>query len=452
MKLPDYLQQGEVARLFPVLADTSKEGRTTSIFLSCLSSVDEFALQLLKSVGSKVGKRATLNCFTEVVFKGEKDAKNDRPDGLIVLKNGNKEWRALVETKVGTAELSTDQIEKYRSIAKANDIDCVITISNQFTSLPTNHPMREVQKSKSRIPVYHWSWMFIVTEADLLINNGSVADSDQLLLLRELRRFLTHESAGVRGFTRMPAEWPELNRLVSAGGKITQRSDEAQIVVGAWHQETKDLSLILSRQTETSVSERIKRAHQSDIALRDKEALEVLRDTQCLKAVFDVPNAAAPLEICADLKRRTIDIGMTLSAPRDRKTSKARANWLLRQINTDQIDDLHVRMTWPGRSEDTQFTIKELLEDVSICEVGKENLQVLSFFIFNAKRLGARFTQQVNFITDLETVVPQFYQDVGQSLTEWRPSAPKIKADRQDASDVSVEALEEQSTEEAGDL
>jgi hypothetical protein len=451
MNLPDYLQQGEVARLFPVLADTSKEGRTTSIFLSCLSGIDELSSQMLKSVGAKVGKRSSLTCFTEVVFKGEKDSKSDRPDGLIVLKNGNKEWRPLVETKVGTTELRADQIEKYRSIAKAHDIDCVITISNQFTSLPTNHPMREVQISKSKIPVYHWSWMFILTEADLLINNRSVADEDQLLLLRELRRFLTHESAGVRGFTRMPAEWPELNRLVSAGGKITQRSEEAHAVVGAWHQETKDLSLILSRQTETAVSERIKRAHQSNMVLRDKEALEILRDTQCLKAIFDIPNAAAPLEICADMKRRTIDIGMTLSAPRDRKSSKARANWLLRQIGTDQIDDLHVRMTWPGRSEDTQFTVKELRDDVSICELGKENLQVLSFFVFNAKRLGARFTQQTNFITDLETVVPQFYQDVGQSLTEWRPAPPKIKADKRDASDVSVEALEEQSTEEAGE-
>ncbi|WP_342070289.1 hypothetical protein [Yoonia algicola] len=451
MKLPDYLQQGEVARLFPVLADTSKEGRTTSIFLSCLSSIDELAVQMLKSVGAKVGKRASLTCFTEVVFKGEKDAKNDRPDGLIVLKNGSKEWRALIETKVGTAELRADQIEKYRSIAKAHDIDCVITISNQFTSLPANHPMREVQTSKSKIPVYHWSWMFIVTEADLLINTGSVVDADQLLLLRELRRFLTHESAGVRGFTRMPAEWSELNKLVSAGGKISQRSQEAQSVIGAWHQETKDLSLILSRQTETSVSERLKRAHQSNIVLRDKEALEVLRDTQCLKAIFDIPNAAAPLELYADMKRRTIDVGMTLSAPRDKKSSKARANWLLRQISTDQIHDLYVRMTWPGRSEDTQFTVKELLEDVSICEIGKQNLQVLSFFVFNAKRLGARFTQQSNFIVDLEKVVPQFYQDVGQSLTEWRASAPKIKADRQEATDVSIEALEEESTDAAAE-
>lgn len=29
MSLPEYLKQGEAARLFPVLSETSKEGRTT---------------------------------------------------------------------------------------------------------------------------------------------------------------------------------------------------------------------------------------------------------------------------------------------------------------------------------------------------------------------------------------------------------------------------------------
>jgi len=32
--LPAFLVRGEPARLFPILADTSKEGRTLSIFLA----------------------------------------------------------------------------------------------------------------------------------------------------------------------------------------------------------------------------------------------------------------------------------------------------------------------------------------------------------------------------------------------------------------------------------
>ena len=68
IKLPEFLKQGETARLFPVLADTSKEGRATSILLSCMAKVDEFAAAQIKTLGLKPGKRTKLECFTEVVF------------------------------------------------------------------------------------------------------------------------------------------------------------------------------------------------------------------------------------------------------------------------------------------------------------------------------------------------------------------------------------------------
>lgn len=188
-RLPEYLKQGETARLFPVLATTSKEGRTTSIVLACLSTVAEFGSELMASLSVRVGKRARIRAFTEVVFKDQNPNMKDRPDGLIVVAIGSKEWRALVEAKVGNSDLEADQIERYRALAKDNGIDCVITISNQFATNPSSHPLEEVRKSRSKIPVYHWSWMHILTVADLLINRDDVKDSDQLRILNELGPF-----------------------------------------------------------------------------------------------------------------------------------------------------------------------------------------------------------------------------------------------------------------------
>lgn len=442
MHRPDYLIQGEVARLFPVLATTSKEGRTTSIVLACISKIEEFGAELLSTVGKRVGKRSKIETYTEIVFKNEKIQVKDRPDGLIILRSGSNEWRALVEAKVGNAEIAADQVEKYREIAKEQGLDCVITISNQFATLPEHHPVEEVRKSRSKIPVFHWSWMSILTTTDILLNQDAVADEDQMLLLNELRRFLTHESAGVKGFDRMPAEWAEINRLVSAGGKIPAKSNEALIVLDAWHQETRDLSLILSRQTETVVQEKLPKKYRSDPLQRRKDELQVLRDEARLVSILEIPNAAAPVEITADIARRTIDIGMTLRAPEDKVSSKARVNWLLRQIKTEKIDEVFVRMTWPGRSESTQFQLSDLIADPSVCEKDKNGLQVSRFHIFIARRLGAKFTQQTNFIKELEDAVPEFYREIGQNLQEWRKSAPKIRADRSSAEDVSVDALE----------
>ena len=52
--LPSVIKRGERARLFPVLSETSKEGRTTAVFLSCLANVTEYGGTLLASVGQRI--------------------------------------------------------------------------------------------------------------------------------------------------------------------------------------------------------------------------------------------------------------------------------------------------------------------------------------------------------------------------------------------------------------
>ncbi|MBL1430874.1 MAG: hypothetical protein COA60_005070 [Robiginitomaculum sp.] len=441
---PSYLHQGEQARLFPVLSMTSKEGRTTSIVLASLTKVRQLGAALLATVDQRVGKSAEVSAFTEVVFKKQKKDTKDRPDGMIVLRVGKREWKALIEAKVGSNQLDEGQIERYRAIAKDNDIDCVITLSNQFATSPLHHPIASVRKNRSKIPVYHWSWMKILTTADLLISQGSVKDDNQLYLLNELRRFLSHESAGVTGFDRMPSEWSSINKLVSSGGTIPTKSNDALVVIEAWHQETKDLSLILSRLTKAHVTERLGRKYAKNPSLRLKDGLTLMRENTQLHSLFDIPNAAAPLEITADMARRSFDIGMTLRAPEDKVSSKARLNWLLRQIKTTDVENIFIRLKWQGMREDTQFSLSALQEDTSIIDEDKSHLTVRSFHVFMSIRAGVRFTQLANFIVDLEKYVPGFYDKVGSKLSVWKKPAPQIKPDRASASDVTMDAISEE--------
>ena len=239
----------------------------------------------------------------------------------------------------------------------------------------------------------------------------------------------------------MPSEWSELNKHVSAGGKIQSNSSEAAVVIEAWHQETKDLSLILSRQTEECVVEKLPRKYISNARQRYKDEFLLLKERNRLTSALEVPGAASILQIMADLIQRTIYIGMTIKAPEDRKSNRARINWLIRQLKGDIPDDLQIRLNWPGRSEGTQFPLADLLADPSVVENGKEGMQVHSFHVFVARRLGARFTQQANFISDLELMVPEFYRNIGQYLIAWRKRAPQINEARETANEVSVEAL-----------
>src|SRR5690606_12574389 len=122
-------------------ADTSRECRITSILLATMMSVEEFGKGLLNSLGVRVGKTSKIQGFTEIVFKGS-TPNRIRPDGLLIIRTGSKEWKALVESKIGKAELSKDQIEAYLDLCKEHGLDAVITISNHSVADSTHHPLQ----------------------------------------------------------------------------------------------------------------------------------------------------------------------------------------------------------------------------------------------------------------------------------------------------------------------
>ena len=128
----------------------------------------------------------------------------------------------------------------------------------------------------------------------------------------------------------------------------------------------------------------------------------------------------------ADLDQRSIFVGMTITAPRDKKSSKARINWLLRQFKGCNVDDCFIRANWPGSSAPTSHAISDLLENPDLISQDKERLTVSSFMVFGSYRLAGRFSQLANFISDLEDKVPEFYKSLGQNLSQWKKPAPKI--------------------------
>lgn len=442
--LPEYLERGERTRLFPVLADTSKEGRSTAILLSCLVHVREFGQSMLGSVNQKVGKRANLKAYTEVTF----NAKAHRPDGLLVLRVGKREWKALIETKIGNAKLNEEQITDYINLAKEHNIDAVITISNQFTSRPDHHPIKLSTKTRSKVKVYHWSWMYIITQADLLISNQSIEDEDQHFILTEMVRFLTHSSTGVKSFDRMPSAWTEVVQKVADGAPLQQKSEEIQDVVAAWHQEIRDISLMLSRQINVKVEVKLSRSHTLDPTTRVKEDVASLVRNHTLTAKLEVQDAAALIDIVVDIKRRTISASMMLMAPSNRKTTASRLSWLLQQLQKSSETDIHIKLHWPGRKTHTQHALKELRENSKIAWENTKDRHVIRFEICMIRQLTKRFGQRKNFIDELENLVSGFYETAGQRLRAYQSPAPRVREDRVDPESVTPEGLQRTTKEE----
>jgi hypothetical protein len=443
--MSEIIESGEVARLIPVIADSRREQRVASVFLATLSAVPDFAQVMLSSLGVRLGKRAFIDTYTEVVLKGHKEVK-DRPDGLIIVASGRGAWKALVEAKIGATQLDDDQVQRYLQLARDCGLDAVITVSNQFVVRPTHSPIKAHKILTRKVDLFHWSWKMILTEAVLLQTREAVTDPDQAFLLREFIRFLSHDSVGITGFDQMPKEWKDLVTLVKSGGTIAKASREAQVVVSAWHQEIRDLALRMSQHLASSVDLKLARSHASDADQLLADDVTLLAVHKRLEAELIVPNAASSLRVVADLTRQTIRVGMEVDAPQDRKRGSARVNWLLKQVKSAEDPNLFVRIIWPFKAPDTVCRLADLRDNVDQI-VGAAPYPPKGFEVFLLVDDGRRFPGRRTFIEDLERAVPRFYDTVGQRLERWLAKPPKpiavVQGDQEDGIEPSGVRIED---------
>lgn len=426
--IEEFGARGERARLFPVLAESSKEGRTLSIVLATLAQVPEFSGSLLSAIGRRSGARTRVEAFTEVTFPKRKED-NLRPDGLLIVSTGRSQWSAFIEAKVGNAPLKQDQIEAYLRLAKDVGVDAVITFSNEFAPLPEHHPVKVDRRLVKSVDLLHFSWFSILTTINLLALNDEIADEDHVFLLRELERFLLHPSAGLKRFDNMGPEWTALLDHLRSGGSINKSSPEAMMVVSNWHSELRDLCLLLSRKTGATAELKLTPKQRSDPRERLQQDLKHLSEKCHLVGTILVPDAAAPLDIEADLSTRTIRVSSKLEAPQDKAQQRSRVNWLTRQLKEVDGDDVIVKANWPGRAPQTASSLAEAREDETPHVHSDRSIVPSSFVVMKMMADGRRFAGRKTFVEALEDlVVNDFYGAVAQRLTAWRPPAPKLRA------------------------
>ena len=424
LQLQENLKSGEVARLFPVIAETGKEQRASSIFLSVLSAIPQFAAALLEQLDQRIGKRTSVDTFTEVVFKTEVEkGRGGRPDGLIRVTTGSRVWTCLVESKVGNNALQLDQLERYLRLARENNVDAVLTISNAFAAVPSHHPVKVQRTLTRRTRFFHFSWSGILTEAVLLHEQNKDLDQEQAFLLREFIRFFSHGSAGVTGFTSMPKEWSAAIEKIQAGGGVNKL--EGEEIVAAWHQEVRDLSLILSRIISCRVTTKLSKLHLADQERRNIDDLKQLCEKGVLSAEFVVPNTVSPIMVAADLNARSLRLTMCVDAPKDKARNISRIKWLLRQLKDVEMGEVYVGALWASRSAKTVLPLRQIKDDPTLLEQGATGSEIRAFEITLTSGSARRFSGVRTFIEELELLAPQFYEVVGQHLESWKPSPPK---------------------------
>ena len=391
-----------------------------------MAIVDDLSRTMLATLGQRIGVRSRVRTFTEVVPANMPDVIAGRPDGLILVETGRRSWSALVEAKVRRSRLDAEQIETYLKLAKANGFNAVITISNELAAVPHHHPL-QVSRIPKGVALYHWSWTSILTHAKVLLAERDVDDREQRYLLSELARFLDHASTGVMRFDRMDGNWKGIVGSVVAGAPLAD-SDAVTDTVANWHQECRDLALKLMEKVNSKVSLRLPRIHLNDPQRRVTDDVEKLREDAVLAVEFVVPDAAAPMKVEADLKSRSVHVHMRLRAPGNRKSARARTNWLLRQLASSNADDLHVKANYTNRRLDPQEPLSAVRENPDVLRHENANIAPAEFEVRMVRDAGARFAGAKSFVDLVDDTVMRFYAEAGQRLKNWQPTAPKMAA------------------------
>lgn len=414
------------AHLIPPFAETNKERRAVSILLATLGSVFEFGQSMLKTVGQRMGKYGKLQGYTEIRFS--KDDIETRPDGLLVLKTGRRQWTALIEAKIGTKQLRAGQVKRYCALAKKYDVDALITISNQFTAIPQHHPLNLKKTNTKRIDLFHWSWEFILTQANLLKDDEQILDEDQRFILSEMIRFFEHPSSGVKEFTAMNPEWRNLVVGVKSGAQLNPTAPEVINTVGHWHQAQRHLALILSKKLVRTIGIKLGLKYKKNPDERLKDDCKLLAKDYCLVTELDIPDAASPLSVWVDVERRTVACSMRLETPRDKATTKGRVNWLLRQLPKENTEEIFIKSVLPTRGTNPHKPLAEVREEPNVLGHKKDSeIQPTWFEVILSRDLAGKFSGQKTFVDELNKIVPEFYGRIGENLKAWQPKPPQIK-------------------------
>ena len=437
LKFQDYLELvalGKVkysnARLIPALK-TGDELALTSILLSSLRLVREFRNQVFSDI--KLPKGGKVYYFTEWSYDGiEKSKKGEsRIDGVnLIVVSGKIKDVAFLEVKKDKNELEVDQIDRYVRIANDLEVTKLVTVSNQFVEKPTDFPIK-INSRITKVKKFHFSWTYLETIAQLLLfeNSENIEDEDQVEIMKEVLHYLTHPKSGTSGYHQMKEEWKKLADDIKGNNKPDTNLIEQSIL--SWHEEEKDLSLMLSRNLGVLVRNK-----------KGKDTLKSFQKTNKFHSILDVKNIVSDINISADFARRTVSMSVSINPVN--KGSIGKLSWLRNQIlncekrNSRVFEELKNDIWIETEIKFYKDCIKEkyinfdnLYDDVII-----KQKEITGFNIVLIKDFKGNFSSRKKFVELIEKMILDYYEGIVQHLKNWNPPAPKVKNESKEVTKV----------------
>ncbi|MBA3866337.1 MAG: stress response protein [Solirubrobacterales bacterium] len=423
------------ARLIPTVGirgQEEQERRATSCLLAVMHAVPEFGHALLKELGAP--KSTVIKTFAEVRFR-DRDGKTIIPDGAIVCERAGRRWICLVEVKTGKAPLKDGQVSSYLDVARDNDFDGVLTISNQITASSGESPVTVDGRKLKRTSLWHFSWWRIITEAIVQSRYRGVADPDQAWLLGELIAYFDSEVSGTGGFQDMGDQWVSV-RTAAHDNTLRASDPNAHVVAERWEEFSQYLCLGLAQDLGRSVT--LPRPRKQSRAARLDELAKLLATDGVLEATLRVPDAVGDLTVRCDLRARQTLTSVTIKAPGEGR-AKSRINWLIRQLS-EAPGDLRIEAVYPNARETTGALLGQARDDVD-CLIYRADpkREPRAFNVTLSRPMGKkRGKAEGSFVRETRTQTFAFYRDFIQDLKAWQARAPKLREEPESGSESSI--------------
>lgn len=333
--------ESHLVRLFPTvrIASTAEaEMRATAALLAAVRAVSEFGRAIAKLAGGPAGR---ITCYTEVPYVDRSQVPPGvlRPDGLLVVSRGARRWRCFVEVKVGSNAIERGQIEKYLQLAKQEEVDALITISNDATIDGLG-----LTKTQLRgVELLHLSWDRLLSEARVLRGQGGVDDSDQQWLLDEWIQYVSDPASRI---IDPPSLGPYFGELLTAArenhlaGAVLAVKDVCAHWDGFLKKASHRLRAHLGVEVNPCMTNAEKQSHEARIANLQRLAQTENRLAGSLK----VKNAASDISIDVLLPQRAVRFGIDVKAPTTGR-QLTRLKWMMKQL-TKAPQSARIQVHW----------------------------------------------------------------------------------------------------------
>ena len=361
--------------------------------------------------------------------------KNVVPDALIVKDfPKNNSWAAIFEFKVGHARIDESQIEQEYLFATRNNIQALITVSNEFTATPSHIPYKI--KTNSKVALYHFAWVTIQTIVHVLLTDeGNSLAPMEKVLLSQFQYFMQVKESGCLRFTKMPNGWSSFVNDVN--NRTLECNNLIDSMVCAWHQKVEDLCLELARISNQPNIELVTRR----LKLSNKERIQQTKERLLKQSIFntaiDIPLLPFPVEIEVNLGSKRIYFKTCTTAPGNVKTPKGALGWLrkgLSEIDTNvvHLESVKLEVRWINTRKKTSGILKDLFEKNTVVFLNNmKGRKIKEFTLIYCVNLEGSFKSNRKFISILDKETKNFYRELCYHLPVYHPPAKLIEQDKE---------------------